>query len=60
MTIGVIDLTFLNITENLIGLRAFLELGLSLFIIRIPVGMILHGKGPISLLYLTTAGIPAY
>jgi hypothetical protein len=60
MAIGIVDLSFLNIAEHLIGLSTLFKTGLGLFIIRIAVRVILHGMGPISLLDLTATCSPAY
>ncbi len=58
MTVGVIDLPFLLITEDLIGSSRFLELRLGFLIVRIPVRMILHRQFTIGLLDLTVRGVP--
>ena len=53
MAVAVIESALLGVGEDRVGLGAFLEAFFRIRIIRVPVGMVLHGELSISALQLT-------
>ena len=52
MTVLVVTLAFIGIAQHLVGFGAFLELILSLFVVGILIGVVLHSHTPIRTLYI--------